>query len=765
MLIIVESPAKAKTISQIVGKQHTVKASVGHIRGLSREKKNKKGDKLEIAGIDIDNNFEPLYQVDEEKKKVVSELKKLAKAAKDGILFATDADREGEAISWHLSEVLGIKDKSKVRRLEFHEITKRAIEEAIKEPRDLNMMLVSAQQARQVLDKLVGFKLSPVLWGAMGNRKLSAGRVQTPALALICQREHEINKFVPEDFWNVEGDFNDISKGEPKIEIISLKEKKEGDKPEKVIKDSFLADISLYAHKGEKVGEKIDKKEVIDGIQVSLKDNFEFTVTSAKIKKETSRTKPPFITSSLQQTASNKLGFTPKQTMQIAQKLYEGIPIEGKNVALITYMRTDSYNLSQESVAAARKYIGHAYKEFLPEKPKFYTSKSRNAQEAHEAIRPTDPMRSPQSLQGKLEPRFLKLYTLIWKQMIACQMTDEVRERLNFHLINDVKDEFRGSVAWTIHDGFKALLDPESLKKTKYSLDEGTKAYLENVSIYEKQTQPPARYTAASLISKLESLGIGRPSTYASIISTLQDRQYVEMMKRSMKPTTLGMKVGDLLVENFDSVTSSELTAYMESELDAVSRGEKGYQEVLTKFWGPFKDQVETKTKSIQDNREKYNTSETDEKCPICGSDMELRLGRFGEYLQCTTHKEHMFAKNYREVEAALKKAQEDFKSQAEGKKCEECGKDLIVRVSKSSLNPYIACPDYRVGNKHTVVSVNYGPCPQCAKEGRTGDKAGVLLKKRSKFKKSFLGCSLDKKVCGYLQELKPVEEKQEVES
>jgi DNA topoisomerase-1 len=747
MLIIVESPAKAKTISQIVGKDHTVKASVGHIRGLSKDKKNSKGDKLEIAGIDIDNNFAPLYQVDEEKKKVVTELKKLAKAAKDGILFATDADREGESISWHLAEVLGIKDKSKVRRLEFHEITKKAIQDAIANPRDLNMMLVSAQQARQVLDKLVGFKLSPVLWTAMGNRKLSAGRVQTPALALICQREHEIINFVPEDFWNVEGDFAEKDGGKPTITTV-----REDDEKEAKESRNFLNEISLYAHNGEKVGEKISDKKVISGIQTSLVDHYTFSVASSAIKKETSKTKPPFITSSLQQAASNKLGMTPRQTMQIAQKLYEGIPIDGKNQALITYMRTDSYNLSEESLVAARKYISLKFDQYLPKESKKYTSKSRNAQEAHEAIRPTDPLRTPESLRGKLDPKFLKLYTLIWKQMIASQMTDEVRERLSFSLINEVNDEFRGSVAWTIHDGFKALLDPDSLQKQSYSLEVGTTLYLDTVSIYEKQTQPPSRYTPASLISKLESLGIGRPSTYASIISTLQDRNYVEMEKRSMKPTTLGLKVGDLLIENFDSVTSSELTAYMESELDAVSRGEKEYEEVLTKFWGPFKKQVEQQTKEIQENRSKYNTSETDEKCPICGSEMELKLGRFGEYLQCTTHKEHMFAKNYKEVAAALAKAHEEFDDQAKGQTCEECGKDLIVRVSKSSLNPYIACPDYRVGNKHTVKPVNYGPCPKCEKEGRSGDKQGVLVKKKSKFKKAFIGCNLPADTCGYIQ-------------
>lgn len=758
MLIIVESPAKAKTISQIVGKKHIVKASVGHIRSISTDKKNSKGAKLEIAGIDIDNDFLPIYTIDESKSKVVSELKKLAKASKNEILFATDADREGEAISWHLAKVLGIKNLDSIQRLEFHEITKKAIEEAIANPRKLNHKLVSAQQARQVLDKLVGFKLSPVLWNTLGNRKLSAGRVQTPALALIVQRENEIQSFVPEEYWTVEGDF-DVSQANSPL-VIDYIRSKENEVEEESKNDetnskktSFLSSLSLYAHKGTKIDEKITDKSILTNCESTLKNYQSFVVSASSISQEISKSKPPFITSTLQQVASNKLGYTPKQTMQIAQKLYEGMEIDGANKALITYMRTDSFNLSQEALESAREYIRFSYKEYLPEKPKIYTSKSRNAQEAHEAIRPTDPMLSPAQLEGKLESKYLKLYTLIWKQMIASQMSDEIRMRLKFGLKNEVNDEFRGSVAWTTHAGFKALLDPSSINTQQHSLAVGTTLYLNSLSIYEKQTLPPSRYTPASLISKLELLGIGRPSTYASIISTLQEREYIEMLNRSMKPTVLGMKVGELLIENFDRITNSELTAYMENELDSISRGEKEYKQVLTDFWQPFKDQVEKKTFIIQDNREKYSSKSTDELCPVCSSKMTIKLGRFGEYYQCDAHKEHIFAINYKEVEKALTDAQKEFGYQLGEKKCEECGKDLIIRVSKSTLNPYIACPDYRVGNKHTVLAVHYGQCPKCEKEGRTGSKQGVLIKKTSKFKKPYLMCSLPKEVCGYIQD------------
>ncbi|GAB4146328.1 MAG: type I DNA topoisomerase [Patescibacteria group bacterium] len=759
-LIIVESPAKAKTISQFVGKEYTVKASVGHIRELSDAKKNDQDKKLEIAGVDIDNGFEPIFDITSGKKDVVKELKKLAKANKFDILFATDSDREGEAISWHLAQVLDIKDMSQIRRLEFHEITKKAIQEAVEHPRELNMNLVSAQRARQVLDRLVGFKLSPVLWKVMSNYHLSAGRVQSPALALICDREDEIEKFVPQEYWEIEGEFVDKAVKKP-VSTWIKEDGKLGDADEFtkfLIADEYKEKenalrLKFSLSQGAKLPKTVASEEDSRQLTVTALQNTEYSIVDVAEKTEKSSSRPPFTTSTLQQAASSVLGYNPKLTMQLAQRLYEGVEIDGRSVGLITYMRTDSTALSQESLAAARKYIQSNFPNYLPDSPKFYKSKTRNAQEAHEAIRPVDPLLTPAQLKGKIDPKQLKLYELIWKQMVASQMTDEIRQRLTFQAENVSKDMFTGSVAWTTHLGFKALTGEKVVTENTLNIAKDQKIHLADLLFHQSFTKPPSRYSQASLIKKLEELGIGRPSTFATIISTLQERQYVEVGNGSqMKPTTLGRKINQLLKENFSEVTSSELTAEMEEELDKISRGETEYRQMLGDFWWDFKKNVESKSAVITENRDAYKTSQSDVKCPTCNGSMELKLGRFGEYFQCVEHKEHQFPKNFKEYEETLVKARTDYASQAEGKKCTECGKDLIVRVSKSSLNPYIACPDYQVGNKHTVMPINYGPCPKCAEEGRKGDKAGVLVLRKGFRGKKYIGCSLDSKVCGYIQ-------------
>jgi DNA topoisomerase I len=471
MLIIVESPAKAKTISHYLGKNHIVKASVGHVRQISDDKKTLDGRKLLINGIDIENGFTPIYEIDEKKQQVVKDLKELAKSAKDGILFATDSDREGEAISWHLAEVLGIKDKTKVKRLEFHEITKSAIEKAMKNPRDLNIKLVTAQQARQVLDKLVGYSLSPVLWSVVGNYKLSAGRVQSPALRLVCEREKEIEDFLPKEYWEISGNlaisptpltqtWNLFDKNKKNLET---KIKPENESEEETVVDfKNLKNLRLIRVKGQKIPTTIDTKAQVELLIKDLDKDTEFTVNDIKITPESIHTKPPFITSTLQQAASSKLGFTPKITMQLAQKLYEGVEINGQPMALITYMRTDSYNLSTESISLIRDFIQNNFPQFLPQKSKVYKSKSKNAQEAHEAIRVINPNILPKTVKlalGKLDTKLFKLYDLIWRQTIACQMTDELRERFGFELENSQKDAFAGSVVTTTSQGFKAVLE------------------------------------------------------------------------------------------------------------------------------------------------------------------------------------------------------------------------------------------------------------------------------------------------------------------
>jgi DNA topoisomerase I len=753
MLIIVESPAKAKTISKIVGKEYDVKASVGHIRKISNEKKTKDSRSLEINGIDIEKNFTPIFVIDPTKKKVVSELKKLAKANDGNILFATDSDREGEAISWHLAEILGVKDKTKVRRLEFHEITKKAILHALAEPRPLNMELVAAQQARQVLDKLVGFKLSPVLWKVLNNYKLSAGRVQTPALVLISKREIEILEFKPEEFWEINGNFTETLQSFP-VKITQLKD------DEKIIEEDQDWLFKLAKLNGEKVPKIISSSEILHKLTSSLHTVSEYTINTLIEKQETSYSRPPFTTSTLQQAASSRLGYSPKSTMQIAQKLYEGIDIDGSPTALITYMRTDSVNLSQDSIEAARKFIGGRYSEYLPEKPKYYKGKSRNAQEAHEAIRPTDPLRTPQSIKSKIDPQMWKLYDLIWRQTIASQMTDEKRTRLTITTVNSNKDEFTGSISWTTHLGFKAVTGEAAKPKPTISLKEGAKIYLENLFYHQKFTKPPSRYSAASLIKKLEELGIGRPSTYASIISTLQDRGYVNAASKSMEPTSLGMTIAKILSDNFEKITDQRFTAQMEDSLDDISNGENSYEKVLEAFWSEFKPEVESKMDQLKEKREDYTSQSSEEKCPTCQSEMKIRIGRFGEYFQCQNDKSHMFALNYREYEATLKEAQAIFAYQTEGKNCEDCKKQMIVRVSKNTLNPYIACETYKVGNKHTVINVHYGPCPQCQDEGRTGESAGNLIVKRSRNKSqaNYWQCELGKKKCDYTTKVNPLQ-------
>ncbi|MGL4759749.1 MAG: type I DNA topoisomerase [Patescibacteria group bacterium] len=741
MLIIVESPAKAKTISKIVGKEYTVKASVGHIRKISDDKKTKDGRPLEINGIDIDNQFSAIFEVDPKKKEVVSELKKLAKTEKE-ILFATDFDREGEAISWHLSEVLGIKDKTTIKRLEFHEITAKAINEALANPKPLRMHLVEAQKARQVLDKLVGYKVSPLLWRSMGKNNLSAGRVQSPALKLLVDREKEILAFVPEEFWLVKGIFgsnvdNLVINNSTEIELKD--------------NENTLLENGIYLQLNKYKGEKLDKLSNYDVVKNLLDDITlvrEYVISSMTTKNMTTKPKAPFTTSTLQQAASSKLGYVPKITMSLAQKLYEGVDIDGHPTALITYMRTDSVNLSEDALRDIRDLITSDYTQALTPSIIKYSSKAKNAQEAHEAIRPTNVKLKPEQVRAKLSPELFKLYDLIWRQTIACQMKEEKRQSLTVELQNKNQVLFSGSVSWTVEPGYKVLF-PELISRKPENIDfaEGQKLNLNTLNMFQKFTQPPSRFSQASLIKELEELGIGRPSTYATIISTLIDREYVEKGS-SMKPTLLGMKIAELLDKFLPNLTSATLTANLENKLDEIANGKENYLHTLEFFWEPLKAKVEEEMKHTGEIRKEFTTFKTDEKCPECGSSMELKLGRFGDYFQCEKTIEHKFPKNYREYNAALDAARIQYASQTEGKKCEECGEQLIVRVSKSTLNPYIACPKYTVGNKHSILPVNFGPCPECAQNGRQG----VLVKRKGFRGSSFIGCSLDKETCGYIE-------------
>ena len=700
MLIIVESPAKAKTIAKIVGNQHVVKASVGHVRQLSDKNTAPDGRKLEINGVDIDNNFQPIFEVVSGKQKVIAEIRTLAKKFNNQILFATDSDREGEAISWHLSEILGISDKTQVKRLEFHEITPKAIWQAINNPRPLNLKLVEAQQARQVLDKLVGYKLSPVLWSVMGNYKLSAGRVQSPALRLICEREKEIASFVSQEYWEIKGRFQTTV-----VTQVNCHWLKEGS-------HDWPTDTEQVWFKPTKIGGQIlaakpNSQTEVESWLKGIEQYPEYRVVSVTEKTKTIATKPPFITSTLQQAASSKLGFSPKLTMQLAQDLYEGMEIDGSPVALITYMRTDSTNLASDFIEQSRQLIKQQYPEYLPTKPKTYPTKSRNAQEAHEAIRPTDPWLTPASLRGKLPPRHWKLYDLIWKQTIASQMTEEIKQEVNVVLVNTRQDEFVGTLSWTIHPGFKSIWEENVQPADTPALPKvGEVMYLSDLFCVQKFTQPPARYSPASLIKKMEELGIGRPSTYATIISTLYDRGYVENNPKTLIPTSLGRRINDLLVDNFPLVTSSQMTAKMEADLDEISQGRLDYAQCLHNFWWDFKQLVDTKAQELKQNRQKYQVLETDVVCPKYGDRLVLKTGRYGEYYQNPNHPECIYPKNFREYAAALQQAEAEFGHLIQDLVCRECGKKLVVRVSQGTLKPYVACPDYKVGNKHTVMSL-----------------------------------------------------------
>lgn len=700
MLIIVESPAKAKTIQSIVGRNHVVKASIGHIRQISNDKKTKDGRKLEINGIDIERKFDPIFEVDPKKKSVVSELKKLAKTNNNQILFATDSDREGEAISWHLAQILGVKDNKLVQRLEFHEITKSAITEALANPRPLDVDLVEAQKARQVLDKLVGYKLSPVLWSLMGNRNLSAGRVQTPALSLIYLREKEIEKFISEEYWNLGGRFSDVMKTNLDIRIKLSDE------------ESKIDEANLFTLKkilGQAPPKEIKGQKTVDEIFASLSLDRKFRINKMEARKQTIHAKPPFTTSTLQQAASSRLGMTPRSAMRTAQQLYEGVVIDGEPRALITYMRTDSVNLSNESIDAARNYLSTAYPQFIPSKPNYYKGKSKNAQEAHEAIRPTSPSLTPAMLRSKLDPQLWKLYDLIWRQMVSSQMTPEIREITSIELENDSKSLFTGSITKSVELGYKAVAGfSEKETQIKLTLKEGEYLSLNELIGEQKFTNPPARYSQASLIKMLESLGIGRPSTYASIISTLQDRAYVEDDNKSMKPTAVGMVVAQALTENFPAVTSSTLTAEMEDHLDEISRGEDTYLHVLTEFWTGFKYDVESKSDILYEKKQDYKTVMGVDKIerPDGKGMMILKIGRFGEYWQGEDDKAYMLPKNFIEIEQALNQAESQHRDKLTGLVSPVSKDPLIIRVSKASLNPYVSTAKYRVGDNEMALNI-----------------------------------------------------------
>ncbi len=662
-LIIVESPAKAKTIEKFLGKGYKVKASVGHVRDLPKSK----------LGVDIENNFEPNYITIRGKAGTVNELKKEAKKS-DKVFLATDPDREGEAISWHLAFLLGLDEEEK-NRIEFNEITKEAVRNAIKNPRKIDKNLVDAQQARRVLDRLVGYKISPILWSKV-RKGLSAGRVQSAATKMICDREEEIEKFIPKEYWSI------------LLETHNSKRKK--------------IEFELSKYKNKKI--EINDKEQSDKI-VSEIENKDLLIKSIEKKNRKKSAYRPFITSTLQQEASAKLGFTTKKTMQIAQQLYEGISIKGSGTqGLITYMRTDSQRISTEAQNFAKDAIVSKYgKEYY--KAYGYKAAGKNVQDAHECIRPSHIDLDPQKIEDSLNKDQYKLYRLIYNRFLACMMQDAVYEQQTITgLIDDYSFKANGSKL--LFDGFLRVYDYSSSEENILpDVEENELLKVKKINPKQHFTQPPARYNEASLVKALEELGIGRPSTYASIITTIQDRQYVEKKQKNLYPTELGKVVTKLLEQYFEQIVNLEFTADIESKLDIIADGNNQWKEIVSNYYEPIEKNLEVASKEI----EHINMDEaTDEICEKCGSPMVIKHGRFGRFLACSNYPE---CKNAKPILQKL------------GMKCPKCGDgDIIVRKSKKG-KVFYGCSKYPECDFVSWDKPTGNKCPDCGSPLVEADK------------------------------------------
>ncbi|MFC1900737.1 type I DNA topoisomerase [Chloroflexota bacterium] len=671
-LVIVESPAKARTLGRILGSSYTLKASLGHVRDLPRSK----------LGVDIEQGFSPAYVVPRTKSKIAKELRDAAKKA-DTVYLATDPDREGEAISWHLLEVMKT-NKTPYKRVVFHEITEEAIKEAFKHPRELNMQLVDAQQARRVLDRLVGYKLSPLLWKKV-RRGLSAGRVQSVALKIVVDREREIEKFDPVEYWSIDAE-------------LTKKAASNG-------KASFRAALVAAANGKKPV---IPGKKEADGIKGDL-ENADYRVGKVQTKKVTRQPAPPFITSTLQQEAWRRFRFSAKQTMSIAQQLYEGLAIgdEG-SVGLITYMRTDSTRVARSAIVEAREYIKTKYgDDYVPPHARSFTRVVKGAQEAHEAIRPTKIAREPSGIKKHLNNNQFRLYELIWKRMVASQMAAAINDNTAIDIDAKCKEIKTGYLLRTSNTvnrfpGFMKLYieqrddDEEEKESALPTLEKGD--ILKLLKLFPEQhfTQPPSRFTEATLIKILEQYGIGRPSTYAPTLSTIQEREYVIKDGGSFQPTELGMIVNDLVSEYFPGIVDIKFTARMEDELDAVADEKRDWKVVIRDFYTPFEQELAKATELME--KVIIPDPVTEEICPNCSKPLVIKTGRFGKFLACSGFPDCKFTKSYQ------------IKT---GAKCPECGSDLIERINKKKRTFY-GCSNY----PECTFATNYKPvpkpCPEC---------------------------------------------------
>ncbi|PHQ81222.1 MAG: DNA topoisomerase I [Coxiella sp. (in: Bacteria)] len=702
-LVVVESPAKASTIQKYLGKNYKVLASYGHVRDLVPKE----------GAVDTEHDFHMDYQIIDRNAKHVDAMAKAMKN-RDGILLAPDPDREGEAIAWHVYELLKNKkvlEGKTVGRVVFHQITKNAIKKAVSEPREISMDMVNAQQARRALDFLVGFTLSPLLWKKI-RAGLSAGRVQSPALRLIVEREEDIEKFVSQEYWSLHT---------------------------KALADSKTINGKLIQYNDEKVEQFTftNEKDTNKALAVIKKDaDGKLTITKVSKRERKRHPSAPFITSTLQQEAARKLGFTAQRTMQVAQQLYEGIDVGDEDTAgLITYMRTDSVTLALEAVDEIRELIAKRYgAENVPKDIRTYKTKSKNAQEAHEAIRPTSAMRVPDDVKKYLSAEQFKLYNLIWKRTVACQMIEATMNTVAVDLTAG-KHVFRANGSIIAKPGFMAVYqegiddkkksDDSDDEKLLPPLEEGQVLKVEDIFGDQHFTEPPPRFSEASLVKALEEHDIGRPSTYASILSTLRNREYVEMDNKRFKPTDVGRVVNRFLTNYFTKYVDYDFTAQLEEQLDDVSRGEKDWVPVLREFWEPFKSLVDEIQENVQ--RSDVTQEKIDEKCPKCDKQLSIRLGKRGRFIGCTAYPDCDYT---RSMDGDDEKDQEII----EGRKCPQCESDLVIRHGR--YGKFIGCsnyPDCKFIEPFEKPKDTEVKCPKC--------KEGNILQRKSRRGKIFYSC------------------------
>lgn len=706
-LVIVESPAKAKTISKILGQDYQVKASIGHVRDLPKNK----------LGVNVRKNFEPQYEILKDKEPIVRELQEMAEKA-DHVYLAPDPDREGEAIAWHLSEILNISPK-KLHRVEFNEITKEAVLNAMKKPRKIDQRLVDAQQARRLLDRLVGYKISPLLWRKVNGR--SAGRVQSVAVRLICEREEEVEKFEPKEYWSLAAE---VAKTKAKQTFSVNLAKYDG---KRVIAASDKATAGSMVIESESEAKKIAKH--VEGE--------DFVVSSVTQKSSQRQPSPPFITSTLQREAANQLGFTVKKTMQVAQSLYEGVELGTQGPSgLITYMRTDSTRVAQQAQDEAKEYILDRFKKpYYPDKPRIYERKGKSIQDAHEAIRPSSVWRTPESIRQYLTPDQAKLYRLIWERFVASQMASAELSTRTAE-ITAGKAVFRASATEVSFAGFMVAYSKQQVKESDQEdnndnsdatahlpeLSKGEAVKLKEVTKKQHFTQPPPRYTEASLVKTLEELGIGRPSTYAATVATVFERKYVERQNKMMLPTKLGRAVNEMLVAHFGNIVDVGFTAEMEGKLDEIE-GDKGdWHGMLRDFYKPFGETL----KKAETEMDKIVIL-SDQNCPNCELQMAVKSSRFGQFLGCTGYPE------CKTTIALTRDGQPVPPDRPSEETCNTCSSPMLIRYGR--YGDYLACSKEGCTEQRPIIKATGVMCPR-------PDCGGQIVEKKSRRGKMFYGCS-----------------------